>query len=153
MDEEILRAFWKRCMFGFCRGMFSADLGHRNAEEVMARTWREFGGFTARIISTGEEDPTPDTAAEFDMELAKLLGADATKLAKGPDEIVTRWDFCPLWEEMKDQRLEKAFICVGACNKLSAELAKAAGEDVSFERGNELPRGGACEKIWTRKVS
>ena len=153
MDEDILRAFWKRCMFGFCRGMFSADLGHRNAEEVMARTWREFGAVAAEALGEGSPEPTPGAAAELDMKLAELLGADATRVERGEGEVVTRWDVCPLWEEMKQQRIEKAFICVGACNRLSAELAKAAGENVDFERGNEMPRGGPCEKIWRKKAS
>ena len=153
MDDDTLRAFWKRCMLGFCRSMFSADLGHRNAEEVLARTWRDFGAFAAEALKDESAEATPRAAAELDMRLAEALRAQASIEENGDGEVVSRWDWCPLWEEMKALRIEKAFICVGACDRLSAELAKAVGEDVTFERGNEMPRGGACEKIWKGKVT
>jgi len=137
-------------MLGFCRGMFSADLGHRNAEEVLARTWREFGAFAAEALKDGSTEATPRAAAQLDLKLAELLGAEAALVEKGDAEAMSRWETCPLWEEMKQQRLEKAFICVGACDRLSAELAKAVGEDMTFERGNQMPRGGPCEKIWKK---
>ncbi|MFQ5809543.1 MAG: hypothetical protein ACE5JM_07985 [Armatimonadota bacterium] len=152
MDDDTLRTFWQRCKLGFCRSMFSADLGHRKAEEVLARTWREFGAFAAEALRDESGDATARAAAELDLKLAEALGAEAAIEENGDGRAVSRWETCPLWEEMKQQRLEKAFICVGACDRMSAELAKAVGEDVTFERGNEMPRGGPCEKIW-RTVS
>jgi hypothetical protein len=135
-------------MLGFCRSMFSADLGHRKAEEVLARTWREFGAFAAGALRDESGGATARSAAELDLKLAEALGAEAAIEENGDGGAVSRWETCPLWEEMKQQRLEKAFICVGACDRMSAELAKAVGGDVTFERGNELPRGGPCEKTW-----
>ena len=149
--EEVLRSFWKRSMLGFCRSMFSLDLGHRNAEEALKRTWREFGAFAAEALKDGSAEATPRAAAELDRKLAELLGARVTVIPRGEDEVLSCWEACPLWEETKKLWLQKAFTCVGACDELSAELARAVGEGVEFERGSQLPKGQPCEKIWRRR--
>lgn len=138
-------------MLAFCRSMFSLDLGHKNAEEALKRTWREFGAFAAQALRDGSSGGGPRAAAELDAKLAEMLGTQVTLVSRGPDEVVSCWETCPLWDEMKRLWLQKAFTCVGACDKMSAEMAKGVGQDIAFERGGQLPKGQTCEKIWKRR--
>ncbi|MFQ6133974.1 MAG: hypothetical protein ACE5R4_18165 [Armatimonadota bacterium] len=146
--NDTLRDMYKRAMLSFCRAMFSADLGHANAREVLKRTWREHGTYLARALGNGlaADDPAA-AAAELDRRFGELLGFRG-EIERRDGQLLTRWDECPLWEEMKSQRLEKAFTCVAACDALSAQMAEEVCPEVRFERGNQMPMGGSCEKIW-----
>ena len=136
-----------RTMLGFCRSMFSVDLGHPNTEEVLKRTWREFAAFLAELCPNGQAALAQERAAALDRRLAELVGARIEQRTMDDGAINSTWLACPLWDEMKALRLEKAFTCVGACDCLSSELARSA-EGATFERGNRMPWGGPCEKVF-----
>jgi len=152
--DAALRDLYKRAMLGFCRAMFSADLGHGKAAEVLKRTWREHGTYLARALGDGLcapggalEDPVA-AAAELDRRFGEMLGFRG-EIVERDGQVITRWDHCPLWEEMKAQCLEKAFTCGAACDALSAQMAEEVSPQVTFQRGNRKPYGGPCEKIWS----